>query len=385
MNSNTIIHKCIRHIKWILKSINGYFVFKQLLNESTYIFYSHNADSAGGAPVVLFELMRSLKSDEKMIFLCGKPGEIINLCKEEEIPAFCTYLLQKFYLRLIVKKNIKAVIVNTLVANNVVKFFNKQDSNIPVIWWIHEECNLVIKYKDNLPNTISNNIRILCVSSSVERNLLKYCPQYSGLTEIFYYGCKDTLSNHIGKLKDRKKFVISVIGRICNRKNQQQVVDAYNLLPNKYRKNIFIRFVAASADDEYKAKMVQSIEGNPNITFDGPIKREEMIKVYMESDLIICSSIDDPLPVVITEAMMLKRPFITSSSTGQYDIIKDGVNGYTYNVDSTEELCRAILDIYDNDNLTEVTENARKTYCKYFESEIVKEGFMELLCEVQND
>lgn len=382
MYSNTIIHKLIRHSKWLFKSINGYFKFNKVLDESTYVFLSHNADSAGGAPVVLFELMKSLKNEKKVVFLCERPGKIMDLCDDQEIPVFCTYLIQKYYLKHIVKKNVKAVMVNTIILSNAIKFFNKQDSKIPIFWWIHEEGNIIFKYKDNLPSIGTKNVHILCVSSKVQRELLKYCPEYSNLTMIFHYGCNDSLLTNIAKAKDKKYFIISCIGRICERKNQQQIIDAYNLLPVKYKKNIFINFVSASADEHYKKKMLESIDGNDNIKFKGPIKRENIVDVYMESDLIICSSIDDPLPVVITEAMMFKRPFITSSGTGHYDIIKYGINGYTYNVDSTRELCEAIVDIYDSNDLTKVIENARKTYCENFTTEIAKKYFIKLLNEV---
>lgn len=377
MKSNTLIHKCIRHTKWLVNSVWGYNRFKKLVNSSTCIFISHNGDSAGGAPVVLFELMRTLKN-EQMIFLCEKPGGIIRQCKEEHIPAFCTYLLQNKYLAAIKKANVKVVVVNTLAAYNSIQSLNGREINIPVFWWIHEERGLIKRYHSQVPPEINKKIHILCVSHSVEKDLLEMCPQCYGYTDIFYYGCKDLFKGNRGHTQNREKFVISVIGRVCKRKNQLQVIEAYKKLPNAYQRNIYVDFVSASCDEEYKQKMIDAIGEDLHFSFKGPIKREDMPIVYEKSDLIVCSSVDDPLPVVVTEALMMMCPVITSSRTGQFSIIKNGENGFSYDVDSVEQLCQRIQAVYDADDLTDILIKGRETYLKYFSPDVVNRNFEKL-------
>lgn len=379
MNTNTFFYKCVRHSKWLIESIRGYFKFKKLLKDSCYVFISHNGDSAGGAPVVLFELVRSLKDDNQIIFLCEKPGGIIHMCNNEGIPAFSTYLVQRLYLKKIVNKKVKGVVINTLASYKSASYLNNAGIKCPILWWVHEEKGLVSKYAQYIPQKLAANLKILCVSNSVQNNLLEYCPQCNGKTDIFYYGCRDLFYDVQIEQKKTESFIISVIGRICSRKNQIQVVRAYNMIPKSYRDKIQINFVSASNDPKYLAMLRELISENDKISFVGPIDRNQMYKIYAESDLIICSSTDDPLPVVITEAMMLKRPFITSSRTGHFDIIDDGVNGFTYNVDSTEQLAQKILEIYNSPNLNEICEQSRMIYLNFFTPEKVKEKFMNIL------
>ena len=61
MRINMLINKCVRHTKWVINSVCGFYRFKKILNRSSCVFISHNGDSAGGAPVVLLEFMRKLK------------------------------------------------------------------------------------------------------------------------------------------------------------------------------------------------------------------------------------------------------------------------------------------------------------------------------------
>lgn len=386
MKKESLIRKCIKHIGWLIISLRGYFLFRNTVDESTYIFISHNGDSAGGAPIVLFELMKTLKDKKKIVFLCWKPGEIMNLCADEKIPSYCTYLVQKLYLKRIKKKNVEIVIVNTLVMHKCINFFNQKKCNTQVLWWVHEENNLIINYGKHVPKEIQDNIHLLCVSSSVNENLLKVAPQCSGRTKIFYYGCKDLLTDQKSKESNDSQFVISVIGRICERKNQIQVIEAYNMLPSELKNEILVDFIAASADDEYKKELLQSIKkcSNSNIRFVGSVKRGKMVQVYEKSDLIICPSIDDPLPVVITEAMMLKTLFITSSKTGQYDLVEDGINGFTYDVNSNKDLCNKIVMAYENRNHKIITNKARETYLKNFAPDVVREHFMDIIFEIKH-
>ena len=383
MGSNTILHKCIRHSKWLMDSINGYFKFKKIIDSSSYIFISHNGDSAGGAPVVLFELMCSMNDGKNMVFLCEKPGGIIKMCKDVNIPAFSTYLIQKKFLKAIVVKKVKVVVVNTLAASSTINMLSKMNSQLPIFWWIHEENNLILKYKTMVPKTLPLGIQVLCVSERVETDLLEVIPMYKGRTKIFFYGCRDLYTEDSDCIQRSDKFTVSVIGRICSRKNQIQVIDAYINLTEELKGKIQINFVAASYDNDYIEEMKERIGKISNINFTGPIARESMPKIYRESDLIICSSIDDPLPVVITEAMMLKRPFITSSKTGQYSIVNNGINGFSYNVDFTEELTRSIIDVYYTKDIESIAGEARKTYLRYFTPEIVRENFEKLIKQLK--
>lgn len=382
MSIKNFFFKCRKHIAWLKISLDGYLKFRKIIDKDSCVLFSHNGDSAGGAPVVLFELACSIKNTEKVVFLCGKPGGIVDLCEKKHIQVFSTYLLQNAFIHTMEKKKIKALIINTVALSKVVATLNNYDCSFPVFWWIHEEKKLLLSYKPFMPKKLKSNIHVLCVSSTVQQNLNEMVPEYCGRSNVFYYGCRDIYSSsnsylYSSRVKD-STFVVSVIGRLCERKNQIQVVEAYNLLPARIREKVIIRFIYASAEKTYLSRLKDISTGNSNIKFVGTVLRSEMDKIYYTSDLIVCSSIDDPLPVVITEAMMFRIPFITSSKTGQYSLVKDGINGYKYSVTSTEELMKAIVRAYDNKSLEDMKKKERELYLKYFTPCTVRNNFEAL-------
>lgn len=375
------IKKITRHIKWLADSTIDLIHFSKVVNKDYCIFISHNGDSAGGAPVVLYELVKSIKDTYKVILLCKKPGGILKQCDENGILAYNMYLLQNLFIRIAIKRNVKFIVTNTIATCDSVKAISKYTEDIPVYWWIHEEKNYLMKYQKKIPTKLLKNIKVLAVSDNVKKDLNTLSKIFSD-SVVFFYGCTDLYrESDIRKNHSENDYVISVIGRICNRKNQLQVVRAYNLLDEKIRKSVFLQFVAASKDETYMKQMHELCANNKNISFVGPVDRKDMKDVYAKSNLIICSSIDDPLPVVITEAMMLKCPFITSSCTGQYSLVQDGVNGFSYEVESDEQLVEKITSVmtYSNGDIEKIMNEARKCYLLNFEPAVVKSKFIEMV------
>lgn len=380
---NSFLKKILRHIKWIFISAIGYIKINKNLNKNTYVFISHNADVSGGAPVVLLELVKSLKLkyNYNVIFVSEKPGKLINECEKHNIPFYVCYGLKHLYLNKFLKKQVAAIEINTIVLHKYIKILNKYNSRVPILWWIHEEKNIINKYKDIFDIKFKNDIKIMCVSNRVKENIIKNAPKLKENIRILFYGCEDFYNeNSIKKYNDM--FKVAVVGRICQRKNQIQILEAYNLLEKEIKEKIFIRFIFGSSDKNYEDNLKKIVtEKNiiNNVSFEGPYNRQEMIEIYENSNLVICSSIEDPLPVVVTESLMLKCPVITSSATGQYELIENGINGYKYDVCNVEELKDNILKVYYEKNIDKLTNNGRKLYLKEFSIDKCCDKFIEIL------
>lgn len=379
MQRNTFFHKCIRHLKWLQSSIIGYISFKKIITKDTLVLVSHNGDSAGGAPVVLYELALVLKQRHHVVFLCEKPGKILDMCKENHIPAYTSYLMQKYYLKVAKANNVKAILVNTIASAKSIQILTKLNFCRPVFWWIHEESRLIIRHKPFVPQHLTPNFKILCVSHCVLNCMRENYPALKEHMQVFFYGCTDLFYDKERVWPQNDCSVVSVIGRICKRKNQSQIIEAYKMLPADVQKRIQVTFIYASFDPAYMHQLQEQVAGNRNIVFLGAVPRQKMVQVYAKSDLVVCCSLEDPLPVVVTEAMMCKCPLITSSETGQFALIKNGVNGFVYNVQSTEELSQKIMEVLSCPNKQILGDNERRTYLKYFTSEIMLRTFEDLL------
>lgn len=380
MKCNSIIIKVFKHIKWLFNSFIEFPRYCMLVKRDTILFISHNGDTAGGAPVVLYELIKKIKYKHKVILLCEKPGQLIDLCRRTDIHAFSIYGMQKVYIIYAKIRLVKNIIVNTIACANTIKFLSNIYYKHNVLWWIHEEDRLIDKYCDRVPARLKGNFKILCVSQKVQEKIILTFPDLKESTTVFYYGCQDLLAEISNVCSIHKnKYIINVIGRICERKNQIQVVNAINMLDSRILDKIEVRFIYGSYDKDYFDELYNVIENKSYFKLIGAVSREKMPEVYLNGDLVICSSVEDPLPVVVTEAMMFMCPFITSSNTGQFYLIKNGFNGFTYDVKSTEELSNRIIEVMNFSDMEFLKKNERVTYLNYFDIKKIEEEFEKLL------
>lgn len=331
-----LLNKIIRHLIWLFQSFRDFIKYLFVIDSNTLLFVSHNGDSAGGAPVVLVELLKSITKDNKVVLLCIKPGDISKICEQNNIRCFNCYIIGKLFIRYAIYKKVRLIFANTVATVGIINYLIKINCKLPVFWWIHEEKLYMEKYKGVYPNELPNNYQILSVSENVKNDLIQINKSYTKNHRVFYYGCEDLYECNEYIYHD--KYLISVIGRICKRKNQLQIKRAYDLLSNTIKQKITVQFIYASYDENYMKELQKQCKNNTNFLFRGKVDRKDMKNVYRESGIIICCSVDDPLPVVVTEAMMMKCPYITSSRTGQYSLVKNGVNGYSYDVTSDKDL-----------------------------------------------
>ncbi len=81
----------------------------------------------------------------------------------------------------------------------------------------------------------------------------------------------------------------------------------------------------ASYLDELRALAAElGVEGS--VIFAKP--RPEAAQIHAAADLSVLSSVDDPCPLVVTEAMATGRPMVGADSGGIPEMIEDGVTGF---------------------------------------------------------
>ena len=85
---------------------------------------------------------------------------------------------------------------------------------------------------------------------------------------------------------------------------------------------------------------------------------------YKKCHCFICPSLFEAFGRVVPEAMSTHRPVIIGSKVGAIDIIKDGINGYVFEMDkySNRNLALKIKEVYDKYNsLEDLTQSGYET------------------------
>ena len=344
----------------------------------TAVLVSHSADSSGGASLVLFELAVLLrKRGYRVLFLSRRPGDLLDACKAAGISGFLADGFLPIYLRKLAGQKPACFLINTAVCHKSVRLLQKCKAKAPLFWWLHEENRILEANRKVFAPIVSDPVQVLCVSYRVKEMLTQLCPELGKSAALLPYGCRD-LYREPGTEK-KETFVILSVGRLCSRKNQLQLVEAVEGLPEDARSRLLVNFIYGSSEPEYEAKLRTAICGKACYQMIGRVSRERIPEMYATADLLVCTSQDDPLPVVVTEAMMLHCPVIVSSETGHYPLIRDGENGWRYDVRDVVQLRSRIMEAIQNTQISSVTAAARRCYEQNFSLSVLEQAFFTLL------
>lgn len=127
---------------------------------------------------------------------------------------------------------------------------------------------------------------------------------------------------HFSILEKRKNEInILYAGTICDWKGVGDLCEACTILE---KEGITFTLTIAGKTGAY----ADSLAARPWLKLLGKIKREELMKLYGQVDVVCFPSWWENMPMVCIEAMMSGALVIGSNSGGMAEIINDGVNGF---------------------------------------------------------
>ena len=133
------------------------------------------------------------------------------------------------------------------------------------------------------------------------------------------------------------------VGRLCEQKGQLLLMQAANLLAEQGQ----AFEIVLAGDGEMRAEIEALIEryglqGRVRIT--GWISSEQVRAEILAARALVLPSFAEGLPVVIMEAMALRRPVLTTYVAGIPELVHPGENGWLFPAGAVEELAAALAD-----------------------------------------
>lgn len=127
------------------------------------------------------------------------------------------------------------------------------------------------------------------------------------------------------------------VGRLSKEKGQMLLLNAVSLL---VRKGINLELVLAGDGDmrsELESQIAQyNLQGQVRIT--GWISSAQVREEILSARALILPSFSEGLPVVIMEAMALRRPVLTTYVAGIPELVRPGVDGWLFPAGDVEKL-----------------------------------------------
>ncbi|MGE5657097.1 MAG: glycosyltransferase [Actinomycetota bacterium] len=158
------------------------------------------------------------------------------------------------------------------------------------------------------------------------------------------------------------EIVLLLLGTVCDRKGQKDLVNALVQLPEKWqgRLRCFIVGDRPSLYSNQLATLVnelpEGLRGRVTLVPETP----ETAKYYQAADIFVCTSRVESFPRVILEAMAYDLPIITTPVFGIKEQVRPGINGLFYTPEKPEELAEAIRLLLEDETLRQrLAENAK--------------------------
>ncbi len=120
-------------------------------------------------------------------------------------------------------------------------------------------------------------------------------------------------------------------------------------------------------EKEELEKQVKSL-GLKNVRFFGFIDNHKLIELYYRADVCVVPSVwDEPLGLVVLEAMATKTPVVVTRKGGIPLMVKDGVNGFFVRPRNSKEIADKVKKLLEDDDLRQkMGENARRGVIEKF-------------------
>ncbi len=255
---------------------------------------------------------------------------------------------------------------------------NYKSLKTPIIWWIHEaEC----VYQETEILNCGKNVSVFCGGEHARKTFLAHCKEKDAQV-LQYCLPEENLLADGSEMAVGERVTFGLIGAISVRKAQDILLKAILKLPLEYQEKIELLIIgtALETEKEYWERLKPLIKQMKHVRVEGEVSQEELAAKYKEIDVLVCPSRDDPMPVVVAQAMMYGKVCILSENVGQVEFVKSGENGFVFG--DERELSEQIKWIVKHkDRLNEIGRRARAIYEQNFSEEIMEERLERLWWE----
>lgn len=145
---------------------------------------------------------------------------------------------------------------------------------------------------------------------------------------------------------DKEKFVLGIVGRICNIKGIIPFINEFE--KNKIKLKDCVVLIVGSGDEEEDVKKL-ICELNLNEFFILTGFQDNPYRFYPIIDLFLLPSLYEGLPMVLLEAMLYKKAIISMNVGGISEVIKDHDTGILVNPNDLKGFFEQIISIKEND------------------------------------
>lgn len=343
------------------------------------LLISHSMELSG-ASIVLSYLAKVLKQNGYFVVVVGESaGDLISHFLLWNIPVIIDETLMIRTLKgFSWIKNFKKIFINTAVLSHLLL---GKKINTPIIWWLHESKEYYTPLIcDQISAIEQDDLTVYAVHAEGKKIYNSYTNRY--IARELFYGIPDHYNKKLEKATNLKP-IFAMIGVLEKRKAQDIFLKAINLLGQVYRQNAEFLIVGDCEHSEnFAKKIIEEAANYPEVKVIGKCNRKDINDIYKKITILVCPSLDDPMPVVVTESMMMHKPCIVSNLAGQARFIEPKKNGLICIAGDAVDLAEKIKWVIDHPmQCSNMGIESRKIYDALFSIDVFEKNVLEIFSE----
>ena len=215
---------------------------------------------------------------------------------------------------------------------------------------------------------LKNARKIIAVSENTKKDLVEMYGAKPEKIKVIYHGVENKFSIFSSQFSISKPFIL-YIGRIETKKNVQGLIEAFNLLKEKYKVPHKLILIGPEGYGYENSKFkIQNSKFRKDIIEKGYVSEEEKWQLLQEANMFVLPSFYEGFGMPILEAQANGCPVITSNISSMTEVA--GKGAILIEPKNIEQIAQAIYKVISdeqlkNDLINRGYENVKRfSWCK---------------------
>ena len=206
--------------------------------------------------------------------------------------------------------------------------------------------------------------------------------EFSGYTKAGFYTLPpgvDTSKFYYKRGRAGRKLRILVVSRFAPYKRHEDILKAAKHLKESSGLDFEVAFLGDGPRKEKVRQQARQMGVDGVVKFLPKATFDEMRQVYSRHDLLVLSSFNEAIGMVVPEAMACGTPVIVSDTSGAATYVDDGRTGFIFRTFDYRDLAAKVKMLGDKKRREAMGLEASREVRKRFSSEVIAASFGEII------